>query len=57
MGAGALRLERLPHAIMASFSAAHQAVEIDFEDEAAQAMIAFLSRHLRGRPCLSWLRW
>jgi hypothetical protein len=57
MGAGALWLQRLPHAIMASFSAARQAVEIDFEDEAGQAMVDFLKRHLRGRAGLSWLRW
>lgn len=49
MGADAFWLERLPHAIMASFSAANQAAEIDFEDEAGQEMIDVLTRHLRGR--------
>ena len=48
IGAGAFWLERLPHGIMASFSARNQAAEIDFEDEAGQKMIDFLTRHLGG---------
>ena len=46
IGAGVFWLERLSHGIMASFSAGNQAAEIDFEDEAGQEMIDFLTRHL-----------
>jgi hypothetical protein len=48
LGAGMFWLERLPHAIMASFSAGNKAEEIDFEEAAGREMIDFLTRHLEG---------
>jgi len=48
IGAGAFWLERLPHGIMASFSAGKRAAEIDFEDGAGQEMIDFLTRQMDG---------
>ena len=48
IGSGAFWLERLPHGIMASFSAGNQATEIDFEDDAGQEMIDFLTRRLHS---------
>ncbi|MBI2928612.1 MAG: hypothetical protein HYY24_23330 [Verrucomicrobia bacterium] len=40
--ASELRLESLPHAIMASFSTRNQAQEIDFEFEAGREMMDYL---------------